>query len=143
MTRSLSSLAEREVSRVCREHGLTISQLDVLTALDGMGPLSVGEIRDQLNGTDGNIPVIISNLLRQGMVSRRRDDEDRRRSIVTITPTGRQALKGVRPAKSDALERFFSAWCPKDRCDFSELCEKVVSSARADKGLPRDVGRSE
>lgn len=126
MTRSLSSLAQREVSRVCREHGMTISQMDVLNVLDARGPLSVGQIRDQLNGTDGNIPVIISNLLRQGMVTRKQDEVDRRRTIVSITSAGKKALKQVRPAERDALEHFFAAWCPRDRRAFTELCEKIV-----------------
>ena len=70
---------------VARRVGLTATDWKCLDVLDRMGPLTAGQIADEVGLTGGAITGMIDRLERGGFVQRERDAADRRRVIIKLT----------------------------------------------------------
>ncbi|MCO6045044.1 MarR family transcriptional regulator [Aeoliella sp. ICT_H6.2] len=86
-----SDLLQNQMGRFFREYGLTASQYNVLRILRGEGqPLPSLEIAERMIQVVPAITGLIDRLEKQGLVERRRCENDRRVVFVEITP---QAIK--------------------------------------------------
>ncbi len=72
--------------------GLTFPQYLVMLELFREMPRSVGELGNKLGMDTGTITPLLKRLEASGKVTRRRDPEDERRVLVTLTPGG-EALR--------------------------------------------------
>ena len=87
---------EEELSRLIRVCGHRLyhaspgsrSQAAVLFALEASGPASQKELQTALMVSSASITELVNKLERQGLVLRTRDDKDRRRVLLTLTPAG-------------------------------------------------------
>lgn len=114
-----------------RAAGLTVTQFEVLEALSAHGPLSVGDVSEVIFGTPGNVPVVIGNLERNGMVTRRKSEADGRVSIVELTQEGRACIEGVYPKVVESLERDLEPLDGRERQQIVRLSRKVLHAADA------------
>jgi DNA-binding MarR family transcriptional regulator len=75
-------------------HGSTLRapHLTVLAGLTEFGPASQKEISARLRIDPSDLVSVLDDLEQRGMVSRSRDERDRRRYVVTIKPAGHKAL---------------------------------------------------
>ncbi|REJ95929.1 MAG: MarR family transcriptional regulator [Planctomycetota bacterium] len=87
---------DNRLGRLFREHGLTSSQYNVLRILRGEGkPLPSLEVADRLIQVVPAITGLIDRLEKQGLVKRRRCEEDRRVVYVELTGEGKNVLKRI------------------------------------------------
>jgi DNA-binding MarR family transcriptional regulator len=66
--------------------GVNSSDLECLDLVALRGPLTAGEIAEAAGLTTGAITGVIDRLEKAGFARRQRDDQDRRKVLVTITP---------------------------------------------------------
>lgn len=97
----------RDLENIFRENLLTGTQFSVLEVLLHKGDLSVGEIQKFVLGTNGNIPLVVKNLERDGLVCRRKIETDARVSIVSLTDEGEKLVKKVYPLQKERLKFLF------------------------------------
>lgn len=71
---------------------LTGASRAVLNHLARTGPLTVGEAAQHLDRAQSVVSEIVSQLERNGLLEREQDPTDRRRTLVWLTPQGRQRL---------------------------------------------------
>ncbi len=96
--------ALRESSRNTeRSVGLGAAQLFVLQRLAGAPPLSINELADRTLTHQSSVSVVVSRLVRGGLVERTRAAEDGRRVEITLTPAGRALLARAPAAAQDRL----------------------------------------
>ncbi|MBE2317331.1 MarR family transcriptional regulator [Solirubrobacter sp. CPCC 204708] len=103
--------------------GLSGRQYIVLAVLSEDAPPSQQELAGLCGLLPAQIVPVIDELERRGMVARQRSETDRRRSVVTLTEAGTEALRqadalgdrlvadldeGVRQAAVDALARSYN-----------------------------------
>ena len=95
----------RILARPLGPKGLTLAQYNVLRILRGAGEegLATLSIADRLVEHAPGVTRLLDRLERKGLVARRRDAEDRRRVVCTITGAGRALLAELDPAV-DALD---------------------------------------
>lgn len=112
-----------------RAHGaigdLTVTQFGVLEALHHRGPLCAGEIAEKILKSAGNLTLVLSNLERDGLVSRKRDQTDGRRWIVSLTKAGRERIATLFPKVAAAITAEFSHLSPAEQAMLGELCKKL------------------
>lgn len=120
----------RHANGPIREAGLTLTQFEVLEALSYRGPLNVGQIREAIFGTPGNVPVVVSNLERDGLVSRRRSEKDGRVSIVELTDEGRARIEAVYPRVVDSIEADLAPLSESEKAEVTRLLKKVTSRTK-------------
>ncbi|WP_246222670.1 MarR family winged helix-turn-helix transcriptional regulator [Phytoactinopolyspora limicola] len=110
-------------------HGLEPWEFDVLAALRRSGPpyeLSPGTLLAQTLVTSGTMTARVDKLTARGLVTRRRDDHDRRAVQVALTTQGRTAVDAALEGLL-AHERDILAGLPhQDRAALAALLRAVV-----------------
>ena len=86
------------------------------------GGMTQREIQEKLQIQPGSVSELTGKLELKGFVTRSRDEKDRRRVVLTLTPAGqRAALTGAEQAQLEALlEKVIEGW-RKDGVPESEL----------------------
>jgi DNA-binding MarR family transcriptional regulator len=96
--------ALRESSRKTeRSVGLGAAQLFVLQRLAGAPPLSINELAERTLTHQSSVSVVVSRLVRGGLVARTRAAADGRRVEITLTAAGRALLERAPAAAQDRL----------------------------------------
>ncbi len=107
------------------EYGLTVPQFGILEALHHLGPLSLGELADKLLVTGGNITYVMDRLEAQGLVERRRSEEDRRVVEAHLTPEGRKRIASVFPGHAAFIREVVSPLGEEEQRKLRELLKRL------------------
>jgi MarR family 2-MHQ and catechol resistance regulon transcriptional repressor len=104
---------------------LTVSQFGVLETLLHLGPLSQTEICGKQLKSGGNTTMVVDNLEKRGMVRRETSVEDRRITIVHLTPAGDALIREVFPRHAAAITAEMSMLSAQEQRQFGVLCKKL------------------
>jgi len=80
-------------SKQLQKAGLTGSQLMVLRALEKQGAMTANLLSRAVNLSQGTVTTVLDRLELKGRIRRERSPEDKRRLTITITESGRDALR--------------------------------------------------
>ena len=108
-----------------RQEGLTLSQFSVLDALHHIGPMTVGQLGEKIFRTSGNMTMVVDNLVKRGLVSRRRCAEDRRRVDVALTDDGRTLIKRIWPEHLEEVMVVWNVLSAEEQQHLGSLCRKL------------------
>ena len=92
--------------------GLTMTQLRVLFLLRNEDGLSAGALADRLNVTPSTLTRIMDRLVRNALVRRDIDDEDRRMVRHSLTAAGQQTVDELEQAGRKRMDSVFSRLTP-------------------------------
>jgi DNA-binding MarR family transcriptional regulator len=98
----------------------------ILAVLDEGSRETQGAIADSLGYDKGQLVGLLDELEEAGLVSRQRDQADRRRQIVEMTPAGRKTLEKLRKLSSRVEDEFLSSLGEKEREQFHALLLKLA-----------------
>lgn len=118
----------RRLDQVFRANGLTTGQFAVLEAIFHKGDLCVNEIKASVLGTDGNIPVVINNLCKKGLTSRRKLENDGRYSVITLTDEGRAIAAKAYEEQKDLLTELMSGMEKDELRKMTELLFRLYDT---------------
>jgi DNA-binding MarR family transcriptional regulator len=96
--------AEVLVSDALAHEGVRRQHFTVMTSLVEQGPASQATLGRRLWIDRSDLNAILNELEHDGLISRVRDERDRRRNVVELTPRGRDALKRL-DTRVDAAQR--------------------------------------
>jgi MarR family transcriptional regulator, lower aerobic nicotinate degradation pathway regulator len=109
--------------------GLKPRATAALLRLRSGGPLSQQTLGATLDIEASNLVVLLNELEAEGLISRRRDPQDRRRHVVEISEHGAKAVCEVERAAGQVEDEFFAALTGDERCDLRELLARLADSA--------------
>jgi DNA-binding MarR family transcriptional regulator len=140
-TRALLLLMPRLVGRAkripppepLRALQLAPRHLSLLAYLVFDGPLGVKELAARLEVAPATVSLMVADLSRQGVLERREDDVDRRRTIVSIAPAHQQSVTDWLAAGGRAWQTVLEPLTPDQR-------RLVVETLQA---YEREVSRQE
>jgi DNA-binding MarR family transcriptional regulator len=92
------------------------------------------ELDDVLCMDARNVVVLLNELEDLGHLTRRRDPADRRRHLVYLTSSGRQALKRAARAQRDVEEDLLQDLSADERAILGRLTARVLHGAEPDDG---------
>lgn len=98
MPRVIGRIKRLPVPEPLRTADLAPRHLSLMAYLQHEGSLTVGELADRLEVAPTTVSLMVGDLSRHGVLTRREDDRDRRRRIVAIAP-----------AYADAVDQWLSA----------------------------------
>lgn len=93
----------RLVRRLRREHRFPLTQASVLAVLEQEGPLSISELAAIESVRPQSMSQTIAELEADGLVTRRPDPDDGRRTRIAATAFGRITLEADRAARDGWL----------------------------------------
>jgi MarR family transcriptional regulator, organic hydroperoxide resistance regulator len=136
--RSVINSAKRHFKWVERQCGINGAQLWALWELDQTPGLRVNELAAAMAVHQSTASVILNNLVRAGLVERKRSNADQRVVNLSITGAGRKLLaQAPRPARGvlpEALHRL----APGDLQSLDQLLQRVLSEMRGDPRSMKD-----
>jgi DNA-binding MarR family transcriptional regulator len=94
----------RQLRRHRPDHGLTLSQLEVLGEVSRTGVSTPAELAGRMHVRVQSLTDSINDLVARGLVSRRPDTIDRRRQLIEITADGATLLERDRAERDSWLD---------------------------------------
>ncbi len=105
--RQILRATDLQSKRLAREAGVSTAQLLTMQVIDEEPGIAVGAVAKSLNLTQATTTAVVKSLEERGLVRRKRDTQDRRRVLVSLTAAGRRALKRAPQALQDVLRQRF------------------------------------
>ncbi len=99
--------ARRLTKEQAARHGLTGPQLSVVKILEDIGDLSLSELSERINAQNSTVTGIVDRMEREGLVERKRSQDDRRVVHIRLTKKG---LELSRSMKFEPFEIFRGAF---------------------------------
>ena len=78
--------------RVAAKFKLSRTDMRCLDLLDHQGPMTAGQLADETGLSTGEVTFLLDRLEEAGMVTRRRDTDDRRRVWVALVPSAHKRM---------------------------------------------------
>jgi DNA-binding MarR family transcriptional regulator len=130
------------LSDALAERDLRVPHFAVLTALSDFGPLAQYELADHLDGNRSHLVGYVDHLEDRGLVRRERDQDDRRRQRVALTPEGQAQLVDLHRAAEQASTQFLRALSDRERKTLTGLLRRVLEAedhARLELDTPAEL----
>lgn len=112
--------------------GLDARDYSVLAILSADGPGTQHEIARLIGKAPGIVVAVVDQLERKGLVERNRDPQDRRRSRVTLTGAGREALARADELADQAVAELLGGLDDAGRAALGTLLERGLGIVPAD-----------
>jgi DNA-binding MarR family transcriptional regulator len=128
-----TTLIEREVRQSLRERfDTTIARFDLLSQLDRAPKgLTMGELSSRLMVTNGNVTGLTEALLREGLVSRAPEPDDRRSQRIRLTAAGKQFFDAMTPVHERWIDGLMAGLTRAELAQLLELHGRLKQSLAA------------
>ena len=117
----------RRISTTVSKDGLRAPHVSVLALLAESGPCSQKEISDAARIDPSDLVTLLDDLEREGLASRHRDEQDRRRYAVEITDEGRTLLGARLGVAAEIDDLLFGGLTPGERDQLAGLLLKAYA----------------
>jgi len=111
--------------RASRELGLTGPQAELLCA--AMRPAPVGRLAETLRCDRTNVSHLVERAVERGWVERRSNDQDRRSSVIALTPAGDQLARQFIGRLEAQLAPLLGAWSEDRQRDAAAILGRIAS----------------
>jgi DNA-binding MarR family transcriptional regulator len=130
LTSQVALRGDRLVSEALAEAGVRKHHFTVLTALSEAGAVSQADLGRRVWLDRSDLHAVLNDLERSGWVARVRDEADRRRNLVRLTPGGVDELARWDARVEAAQAALLAPLSADERRDLVTLLERVVAHHR-------------
>lgn len=118
--------ANRLVAEGLAGAGMRRHHYSLLAALDDEGPASQAELSRRTSIDRSDMVAAVNDLAEAGYAERTPDAGDRRRNVVTLTPTGRRHLRQLDRLLAQVQDDILAPLSAEDRARFVALLTRLV-----------------
>jgi DNA-binding MarR family transcriptional regulator len=122
-------LSQKKLEAALEKQGLTPPQFYVLATIGYAGGLPFGEIGAKMMVTVSNLTGIVDRLEEKKLVSRKRDEHDRRVVRVILTEKGAKLYKSTIPLFEKSISTIFARVDKAQQKELSHLLRKLNHDA--------------
>lgn len=127
MNRSLND----RLGQNLKSHGITTTDYVILTVLRDYGEIPMQKIGELVFITSGTITYATNRLIKQGMISKRQDSDDRRKFFIKLSVVGENRLKDVNEKHEPYLADLLSDFSSDDLVGFTEMAKRIGKSVES------------
>jgi DNA-binding MarR family transcriptional regulator len=102
------------------------SHARALSVLIGHGAMRPSALSEHLHITPRSVTEMVDSLEERGLVTRADDPDDRRATIVALTPQGEQLGQSIRTARAHEGERIFGSLSTTDQAELRRILTTLV-----------------
>ncbi|HET6988912.1 MAG TPA: MarR family transcriptional regulator [Kribbella sp.] len=118
---------QRRASREGLGDTVTHGQFRVLRTLDGAEkPLRLSELAAKLGIVPRSATSVVDDLESAGLVARQPDPNDRRATLVSLTPAGTQILTTLRQNRREAMATVLTRLTPTEQSTLIHLLQRLA-----------------
>lgn len=139
--RITNSLNQRLRKRLRREP-ISVSRWRVLSVLRAHGTLTINAIAELAAMEQPTVSRTVTQLVRDGLVSRRTAKTDSRYTEVSLTRAGQRAFEAVYPIAVEHQTTALKGFSDKEIRHLSELLQRIQNNILADASAPSARRRS-
>jgi DNA-binding MarR family transcriptional regulator len=132
----LGTTLKAEMMEAFEQAGFSGYHYSILALLDEGARETQWAIADALHFDPSQLVALLDGLEKRGLVERKRDPDDRRRHLVTLTPAGRQQLAGFRKLVRKLEDAFLAALDAGERAALRDLLLRVAVQRDARFAVP-------
>jgi DNA-binding MarR family transcriptional regulator len=110
------------------EHGVSTPRSKLLAEVQRLGPVRLADLARAVGITQGTASTLVDALVRDQLVARSADNEDRRAIRVSVTPRGDKQARRWLDAYRGAAQDIFSGFEPAEQRTFAELLTRLADS---------------
>jgi len=133
---------QRKVRRALRGYvpdawmnlNLTIPQLKSLFLIARVGSMNTKSLAEELGVTPSNVTGIIDRLVKQGLVSRQENPEDRRMLELRVTDKGEAILTSLREETIGSMSEVLARMSTRELSSLAQGLSSLAKAAEAHKG---------
>jgi DNA-binding MarR family transcriptional regulator len=126
---SVAHLTTRDrANELLRPHGIVVRDVGLMSLLEAHGPSTQQSLAARLAVSPTMITQMVDEAESRGLVERRRNPEDRRSYLVTLTPAGADKLAAGRQAADQMAREIAAALGPDGDRELRALLRKLVGS---------------
>jgi MarR family transcriptional regulator, organic hydroperoxide resistance regulator len=118
----------RVTKDVARELGLTGPQVSAIKILETFGDISLSELSDRMSARNSTITGVVDRMERNGLVERIRSEEDRRVTLIRLTPEGARIGRDVPVDSMQILGAALDSLSGKDRTELRRILLKLSAA---------------
>jgi DNA-binding MarR family transcriptional regulator len=129
----------RPMYRRMLEHDLTLAELVVLRQMQ-RGSLTVAAAADCLHLSPSAASRAVDRLVRDGLIRREENPDDRRQKLITMTPAGRELLGDMDAVFAERQRQIIAALDDEEQEQFRALIARMLTAQGAvadEEGCPR------
>ncbi len=132
LLRKVSAASFEGFTEIAASFGLHPMHFGMLSIIEAEEPISQRDLSDRTGIDPSTMVARMDVLYEQGLVERKRSEEDRRSYEIRLTPAGRERLTELRGRAAEFAMRFFEPLTADERRELHELLAKLA--ARLDEG---------
>jgi MarR family transcriptional regulator, lower aerobic nicotinate degradation pathway regulator len=126
LLKRLGYAAKDEATAAYEATGLHPYHYAILVVLSEAAAETQGSIADALGYDRGQLVGLLDELEERGLVERRRDREDRRRHLVSLTADGKRMLRRLRTVARELEDEFLEPLSDEDRATLHTLLLRLA-----------------
>jgi DNA-binding MarR family transcriptional regulator len=107
-------------------HRLGLSDLRVLRSVERRSGASIGDVAEDLGIEHSSASRAVTQVVAAGFLIKSSSPEDKRRTILELTDTGRQALRNTTARRREMVADAVIDWMPSDIARLNELLRRLA-----------------
>lgn len=117
----------------CEEHGVSGSRFAILAAIQRSASdgISQTQLAAGLDLSESNVSVLVEALRKAGLLHRLRSKTDRRRSVLLLSPTGRELVALLTAARNALAETLVQGISREQLADLRRLLTELDARANS------------
>ena len=104
---------------------LKLSQMKAFSSFKSDQPFQMKELAQNCGVKLSNMTIMIDDLINEGFAERKRDESDRRKVLVTLTPKGKKLRTKFLESRRKTATSIFSRLSEKDKSDLMSSLDRV------------------
>ncbi len=124
LVRAYESLSSR-LYMLFEIEGLTESQFYALDVLYHLGQMNQKELGKKIFRSEGNITMVVNNLLKQKLIKKKQNEDDKRIYLIQLTSDGKSLYEKVFPIFLKTIMAEFEGIKEKKHIEFQKICKRI------------------
>ncbi|MHC4600759.1 MAG: MarR family winged helix-turn-helix transcriptional regulator [Planctomycetota bacterium] len=124
--RRLAHHHNRALSFSDSDPDLTRAQMATVVQIGREGETTMGSLAEGLGIAPGSLTGVVDRLIEKDLVKRERDQTDRRRVVVALSPEGKKVFSRFQERTSRFADTLFSLLDPEESGTLVQLMERLV-----------------